>query len=56
VTKQDPHHATGGVAACPGYSKRFSSDLRPLVPDTYDLEVFAPQVCYYTRTGKSLIV
>jgi len=33
----------GGVAACPGYSKRFSSDLRPLVPDTYDLEVFAPQ-------------
>ncbi|KAG1671132.1 hypothetical protein FOA52_005384 [Chlamydomonas sp. UWO 241] len=33
---------TGGLCACPGFSKRFRSELRPLVPDTFDLGVCAP--------------
>jgi hypothetical protein len=28
---------TGGLCACPGFSDRFQSELRPLVPDTFDL-------------------
>ena len=36
--------APGGVCSCPGFSARFQTELRPLVPDTCDLGVFAPQV------------
>lgn len=34
---------TGGLTACPGFLPRFQSELRPLVPDTMDLEVFMAQ-------------
>eukprot|EP00955_Chlamydomonas_euryale_P077168 362866-Chlamydomonas_euryale.AAC.39 len=34
---------SGGVAACPGLADRFRSELRPLVPDVYDIGVFAPE-------------
>ena len=48
---------TGGVASCPGFSTRFQSDLRPLVPDTYDLEVFSPPNPALTSwEGMSLLV
>ncbi|KAG2452463.1 hypothetical protein HYH02_002703 [Chlamydomonas schloesseri] len=33
----------GGVAACPGFRERFTSELRSLVPDCADLNVFMPQ-------------
>ena len=34
----------GGVAACPGFRERFTAELRALVPDCADLNVFMPQV------------
>ncbi|PNW80214.1 hypothetical protein CHLRE_08g382590v5 [Chlamydomonas reinhardtii] len=33
----------GGVAACPGFRERFTAELRALVPDCADLNVFMPQ-------------
>ncbi|KAL6751380.1 Actin/actin-like protein [Haematococcus lacustris] len=33
---------TGGGVACPGFTARFVSELRPLVPDDYALGVFTP--------------
>jgi len=33
---------TGGVASCPGFTQRFTSELQPLVPDDYALGVHTP--------------
>ncbi|KAG2424372.1 hypothetical protein HXX76_014581 [Chlamydomonas incerta] len=33
----------GGVAACPGFRERFTAELRTMVPDSADLNVFVPQ-------------
>jgi len=32
------------MAGCPGFSERFSAELRPLVPDDYALGVHVPPV------------
>ncbi|KXZ55494.1 ARP6 protein [Gonium pectorale] len=34
---------TGGIASCPGFRDRFTTELRALVPDDHDLNVFQPQ-------------
>ena len=39
---------TGGVARCPGFKDRLVKELRPLVPDTFDVKVTlpdAPELC-----------
>lgn len=35
---------TGGMVQCPGFTERFNRELRPLVLDTYDLNVWSPPV------------
>lgn len=42
---------TGGVISCPGFAPRFQAELRPLVPDTTELEVFVPPVSDVRRGG-----
>ncbi|GMH39782.1 hypothetical protein BSKO_07680 [Bryopsis sp. KO-2023] len=34
---------TGGVCQCPGFKERLVADLRPLVPDDYELGVHLPE-------------
>lgn len=34
---------TGGVTSCPGFKDRFTSELRALVPDEYELGVMQPR-------------
>lgn len=40
----DTRAPAGGVTSCPGFKDRFTSELRALVPDEYELGVMQPRV------------